>query len=189
MKPNLITAQSEGPLNDICFAVNHYISTGDHIGEGVGFETETAWVLNIPVNPNLRDDVEDWEKLKSRLNLLVREGGADARLEPALSSPAALVLYTLTIPKDTVRPFCRALMEKPGSRGWGTGKFAMDNTWGVHRQLAVARVAGVWIGSVQPAGGGDVRAALEGKIDPTVLSVGTQVPASYWWDGEEYYLD
>jgi len=41
----------EGPINDLFYAINFYISTGDHIGEGNAAEMEDGQLfVIIPIN-------------------------------------------------------------------------------------------------------------------------------------------
>lgn len=53
----------------------------------------------------------------------------------------------------------------------------------------VARLTGVGRESVEEVTVMDVRAALSGRVDPTILKVATQEPAAYWHVGDRYFLD
>jgi hypothetical protein len=46
-----LSTVTEGPVKDMVFAINHYVSTGDHIGEGVAMEGLDG---GVPVRRALR---------------------------------------------------------------------------------------------------------------------------------------
>jgi len=69
MKP--IIVKNGEPLSLLFVAINHYISTGDHIGEGIALEEGSQKVrVVVAVNTTLKDDREDFLKFKSKFDAI-----------------------------------------------------------------------------------------------------------------------
>lgn len=118
------------PLNRLFFAINHYVSTGDHIGEGIAYElSPQRRRLVIPVNPRNRVDVEDKQALRARMKELY--GIAPARFLGPLSQRSGIFeLYYMDIDLGDMDRMADLLMEKPGPKGWGSMKKTIDQyTW------------------------------------------------------------
>ena len=53
------------------FAVNHYISTGDYIGEGAATEDGLYTRLIIPYRTTHAEDFENWNRLEAAILSLI----------------------------------------------------------------------------------------------------------------------
>ena len=64
MRPSTIR-NTEGPINDLFYAVNFYITTGDRIGEGNAAEMEDGQLLVIiPLGKTNAEDQADADRLE-----------------------------------------------------------------------------------------------------------------------------
>jgi hypothetical protein len=202
MLPKQIMPTTTGPTNDLIFAINHYFATGDRIGEGVLFESDSHWLVSLPVHPGRPLDVEDFEKLKGRLTEIETEQGWTLPIEAAGTAPGGFRISTLTVPKSSTRQLAIALLQRPSLLGWGSPKAEMDRAWTtIATQLQIARLEGVWLASIESATAREVRNALTGRLDPVVLDLALQPtgedgrPARWWRvpardeEGYAFYLD
>ena len=136
---------TEGPINDLFYAINHYISTGDHLGAGTALETEDGGLLVvIPVNKANPDDLADADKFEQKIaelhNALSPEkkavsNGVDLFPGVELSSGLELSRHTgngafdyllLKLALRDARPLACALVRFPAAPGWGTCKVDLD---------------------------------------------------------------
>lgn len=121
------------PLNLLFVAINHYVSTGDHIGEGIAqaegpqrkgepLPNELIQIL-ILVNPALPTDTADFTKFKSRFSELEKE--FSTRLE-SHGRQDNFLAHSFTIRYRQCESLTQALTEKPGPLGWGSMKPLID---------------------------------------------------------------
>ncbi len=111
------------PLRRLFFAINHYISTADHIGEGVAMDAGDRLRVCIPVNLEMVQDREDWAAFRSRFDELAAD--FDTRLED-LDADGDMRLWTFLVDPNRLEDLATALMSRPGPAGWGSGKAVID---------------------------------------------------------------
>ena len=111
------------PLNRVLHGINHYISTGDLMGEGIAIPFEDKLKIVVLVNTTLPTDVENWCKLKSKLEDISRPAFV---LEGHGITPPHFDAYTITVAESDLDAFADSLMEKPGPLGWGSTKELID---------------------------------------------------------------
>ena len=111
------------PLNRVFHGINHYISTGDLMGEGIAIPFEDKLKIVVLVNPTLPTDVEDWCKLKSKLEHISFPAFV---LEVHGKIPPNFDAYMITVAESDLDAFADVLMEKPGPLGWGSTKDLID---------------------------------------------------------------
>lgn len=89
MEPTPITALSEGPINDLVFALDHYFVVGEHLGEGAGADSTDSreWIVFLAVNPREPSDVTDFKRLRLRLAEINQKAGIVSRLEKMPNTP------------------------------------------------------------------------------------------------------
>lgn len=125
MEPRPITPKQNEPLNRLLFAINHYVSTGDHVGEGIALPTgregdpSREQLVMIPVNTKMEQDREDFAAFGARLNELgweLEKMGRDGIFE----------FYALRIREDEMDALAEKLRERPGQEGWGSMKETID---------------------------------------------------------------
>jgi hypothetical protein len=128
----LITFQPGSPLSLLFVAINHYISTGDHFGEGIALgdgkgkgepKPDEKFTIVIVVNRSLPVDIEDFQKFKSKLESLRNKFPiklATHGTEQGFSQ-YSFALYYHQVPKLT-----QLLTESPGPLGWGSMKELID---------------------------------------------------------------
>ena len=105
------------PLNQLFLAINHYISTGDHVGEGMANEHETHLQVIIPVNQTNPVDREDftkfrsrWEELQGKFSTELVDNGEHQQFR----------LYTFNINPSDMDELAKELTKRPGPLGWGS---------------------------------------------------------------------
>lgn len=122
-----ITPLQDRPLNRLFVALNHYISTGDHVGEGVATPEGTIHQVLLAHRPSDATDAADWEKLQARLDELKSQGLGlkltdEGRVPnvPGPGGPQQMHLHALHVPTGQVAWLTSLLREKPGPLGWGS---------------------------------------------------------------------
>lgn len=123
INPRDITPLIDQPLNRLFFAINHYISTGDHFGEGIAVPEGGRVRVLIPVNVNLPQDGEDLRAFRSRFEEL------QSAYETALGymgEEEGFEFWSFLIREDQADALARDLRASPGSLGWGSGKAIID---------------------------------------------------------------
>ena len=117
---------TEGPINDLFYAVNFYISTGDHIGEGKAGETEDGQLLVIiPLSKTNAEDQADADRLQQRVTEIQSSGAVGVTLERHKDTGAFDYLL-LKLAAGDARPLARELVRQRGGKGWGTPKRDID---------------------------------------------------------------
>lgn len=129
MEPRRITPVMKTPLNRLFLALNHYISTGDHFGEGVALpESDPALRLVrvlIPVNRTMKQDRVDFEKLRSKFDELAAAGEFPVRLEH-MGREGLFEYWSFVVPEFRMDDLAAELRRAPGPAGWGSGKAIID---------------------------------------------------------------
>lgn len=105
------------PLNRLFLAINHYISTGDHLGEGIANDLGTHVQVIIPVNQKMQVDRLDFEKFQSRFVELEAELGSKLKFE---GEQQYFRMYSFKIDITDMDLLAEKLIEKPGKLGWGS---------------------------------------------------------------------
>jgi hypothetical protein len=120
-----ITFVQQGePLSELYLAINHYVSTGDHLGEGVAADAGPGrFRVLLAVNRALPQDVADWECFRSRFAELQREFGLRLQREGA---SMGMEMWAFEVREDQVGPLAGALRARPGRLGWGSLKPLID---------------------------------------------------------------
>ena len=117
---------TEGPINDLFYAVNFYISTGDHIGEGKAGETEDGHLLVIiPLSKTNAEDQADADRLEQRVMEIQSSGSVAVTLERHKDTGAFDYLLMKLAAKDARSLACE-LVRQMGGKGWGTPKREID---------------------------------------------------------------
>lgn len=126
-----VTFFSDKPLNRLYFAINHYVSTGDHIGEGVSMpegpqrhptgepHPDDKIRIVILVNSTNPTDIADFEKFQSRFSQIAPR--FKTQLMHAGKQQHFLV-KEFVIRYGQADELARALTEEPGPLGWGSMK-------------------------------------------------------------------
>ena len=128
----LVTFQPGSPLSLLFVAINHYISTGDHFGEGIALgdgkgkgepkPNETITIL-ILVNRSLADDVEDFKKFKSKLESIKATFPINLQSH---GTEQGMSQYSFNLYYHQVLKLTQVLTESPGPLGWGSMKPLID---------------------------------------------------------------
>lgn len=126
-----ITALRDTPVNRLFFAINHYVSTGDHLGEGISVaEGPQAPAAPLP-NPNDRlrimllvnstdpIDRNDYQKFTSRFNELADSFGTELKTN---GHQEQFFVYSFSLAYGQCDALAQALTERPGPLGWGSMK-------------------------------------------------------------------
>lgn len=134
-KPPCVTPLDKSPINRLFFAINHYVSTGDHIGEGVVLPEpgtphrddepypEDRLRFLIPVRTASDQDLDDFASFRSRFEEL--QDTFTTRLE-ASGSEGAFGLWSFAIAYRQADALAKALRRRPGPKGWGSPKATID---------------------------------------------------------------
>lgn len=119
MRPGIIMLE-EGDINHLIVAVNQYVSTGDHIGEGIAAETadRKRYLLYIPVGKYSPLDQEDFKRLEAR----IAELPLDLLLLPEPTPHPQFDFYILSLRQEDADTLIDLLLERPGPLGWGSPK-------------------------------------------------------------------
>lgn len=129
MEPRRITPLQKTPLNRLFFAINHYVSTGDHFGEGIGVpESDPAFGLVrvlIPVNRHMAQDQADFRCLQSKFDELAAAGEFPVRLEH-MGTEGLFDYWSFVVPTFRMDALADELRRAPGPAGWGSGKAIID---------------------------------------------------------------
>lgn len=126
MEPRDIKLFRKKPLNRLFFAINHYISTGDHIGEGIAMPAGSGNVkIIVPVNRYIQADRDDIEKLRSKFeeigdkfHVYLEKIGEDGRFD----------YWSFNVHESRMDDLARELRRAPGPAGWGSCKTIIDET-------------------------------------------------------------
>lgn len=125
MRPPTVR-NTEGPINDLFYAVNFYITTGDRIGEGNAAEMEDGQLLVIiPLGKTNAEDQADADRLEQRVTEVQHAGAVMVTLERHANMGAFDYLLLKLAVKDA-RRLARELVREMGGRGWGTPKRTID---------------------------------------------------------------
>ena len=136
MRPPLIPV-ANSPFNRLFFAINHYISTGDSIGEGMALvegmqksSDEPAANANVmvllAVNSTDRTDMADFEKFVSRFSQLQARFSTSLK---KLGKRTEFWQYSFSIAYGQCDDLAQALTEQPGSLGWGSMKSMLEKNF------------------------------------------------------------
>ena len=128
-----IDTTRRGPLNTLFLAINQYISTGDHIGEGIALPSGKNLDVVIAVNKTDPTDQEDFKKFRARIAEIIeplvtlnKDSRSDARFDYWI-----LQLKERDLPKLT-----QALIDQEGPLGWGSPKPLADLALSRERRLS-----------------------------------------------------
>lgn len=123
MNPRDVKPMLDTPLNRLFFAINHYVTTGDHIGEGIATGDEKRMRVTIPVRTDSKDDQANFAAFRSRFEELADK----YRLVLGyLGEHRNFEGWTFEIDVERMDALAVDLRERPGPLGWGTGKTVID---------------------------------------------------------------
>lgn len=113
-----ITIVSGQPLNALMIAINHYISTGEYVGEGIAIpEADGRTLVLLAVSLSDPTDAEDfrrfrarWDEIAPTLGLRIGFGGVEHGME----------MWNFRIAPAQMPALTAALRERPGPLGWGS---------------------------------------------------------------------
>lgn len=122
---NPIIVKNGEPLSLLFMSINHYISTGDHLGEGIAIEEDAQRVrVVVTVNTTLKDDKEDFEKFKAKFDEI------KAKFQTRLIDHGRTSIFhthSFVIAKKDIEAMSQAFVESPGPLGWGSMKKLIDD--------------------------------------------------------------
>jgi hypothetical protein len=124
LPPN-VTPVENTPINRVFFALNHYISTGDHVGEGIAMEAGDSIIFAILHRPREWEDKDNWERLKARVEELIDErfpvAIQDLGWAPGPSGDQQeFRAWGIRVRRSELDAFAGKITEKPGPKGWGS---------------------------------------------------------------------
>lgn len=121
--PRKIDPKFNDPINRLMLAINHYISTGDNIGEGIATPDGDKVRVLIAVNKVMQQDKEDFQafkakfkEIKGRFKLTLNDHGSQGLFH----------MYSFLIEESQIDNLAVALTESPGPKGWGSLKPLID---------------------------------------------------------------
>lgn len=116
----------EGAFTDLFLAINHYISTGDHVGEGIALpDPEDGLRVLVPYDPDNKTDNEDAVRLQRRVSEIMDARTMPLAMDHEGRSGKFAVLVILVGEKDA-RRLAQELVRTPGPGGWGSMKALID---------------------------------------------------------------
>ena len=117
----------EGPVRDMILAINHYVSTGDHIGEGIALEGLSGdYLFAVPFDPQSADDLADARCFERRLREIVEDQPAILLSVSEQKEPGQFDYLLVSILPSDLRKVAAALVRSAGQAGWGSGKPLID---------------------------------------------------------------
>lgn len=101
-------------------AINHYIATGDHFGEGSVFEAKSGeYLIPILFDPTDSIDSSDFEKFACRLDEIRDETGLKLVMERE-GKIGRCDSFHLRLEQSKFLPLAKALVSRPSEKGWGS---------------------------------------------------------------------
>jgi hypothetical protein len=107
-----IEVVADTPANRLIYAINCYISTGDHIGEAVVLRKDSPCTIIVPVDLSDGQDAADFSALRSRIDELSR-----VSIEKE-GEEAGFTFYL--VHADDPDEAAVQLASEPGEKGWGS---------------------------------------------------------------------
>lgn len=118
------------PIRRLFLALNHYLSTGTHLGEGVAWQEGALVRVMLPVRADSEQDQRDFDALRARLDELAPEHGIRLGY---LGQEGGMEMHSFTVRPERMGALAAALRERPGPLGWGSTKRQIDaHTWEEH---------------------------------------------------------
>lgn len=125
MRPPTVR-NTKGPINDLFYAINFYVSTGDHIGEGNAGEMEDGRLfVIIPLNNVSADDQADAGKLQQRVSEIQKSRAVAVTMERHPDNKEFDYLL-MELKLADARLLAREMVRQMGGKGWGTPKRDID---------------------------------------------------------------
>lgn len=131
MRKNKCSRMSlEDKLFCLFVSINHYIETGDQVGQGWVLDGGDWVLVLLPVEAFSDEDKSNFACLESRLDELNFKF-FDSRTELIrMGYHDGMDLFALRVRKDQVYGMSRFLVSEPGLEGWGTAKEYVDQMAG-----------------------------------------------------------
>ena len=118
-----VDVQEHGSVNDVFLGINHYISTGDHYGEGAALDTGAGGLaFVVTYDPSSPQEIADLTALRVRLEEL-RQTGIGLREETLPRAAQGLGQFNfllLHVHQDDLIRLAQGLVREPGKAGWGS---------------------------------------------------------------------
>lgn len=121
----MISSVEGTPENRLIFAINHYVSTGDHFGEGIFFEKGNQTVFALPVNAKNPTDLDDFQKFKSAIDALSLDS-VELVVAESTGAGSRFLMHELHVDSEAIPSLADQLMDSPGPEGWGSPKAIID---------------------------------------------------------------
>ena len=115
---NIQAVDQNTPAGRAVFALNYYISTGDHVGEGVAYIKEKSTVLLVAHRPREWEDKDNWERLLARIRELENEKFPCVAIHEG--GDGEFTFWGIRVLTSELDNFAAKIKEKPGPRGWGS---------------------------------------------------------------------
>ncbi len=136
-----IDIKQNGPLNDLIFAITHYVSTGDYVGECIALESETdpdAIIILLTENTSDPVDSADFAKFMARAKEIAATGLYATFAKAGSSAPFRSTMFTLR--NSDVPAWALALLSSPGAGEWGSLKPILDQHFPGQRENLIAKI-------------------------------------------------
>jgi hypothetical protein len=118
--------------NRLIFAINHYVLTGEDVGEGVmGALGDGRFMVYIPVEHRSPTRVADFECFRSRFDELAPLYGTTLEF---VGRGGASDEWRFAIRGDQMDALATDLRERPGQSGWGSTKEEAEATESATRE-------------------------------------------------------
>ena len=111
---------ANGPIHKLMVAFNHYITTAEHIGDGVALPVGDDLAVCIPYAPCEFEDSTNWRCLEARLQEIVAKDSLNIRIRNDGTGEGRFTLMIVTLPQSDITRLTTLLKAKPGPLGWGS---------------------------------------------------------------------
>jgi hypothetical protein len=113
-----IQVLADEPANELIFAINCYVSTGDRIGEAVVLSKDNPCTIVVPVDPESEKDWNDFLSLRARVDEL---DGVWIEKQGEEQDFAFYLLHA-----DDADDAAVKLASEPGEKGWGSPRSLVE---------------------------------------------------------------
>ena len=104
-------------VNHLFFAINHYVSTGDSVGEGFAIDAGSMIIALILYDPKNPTDMTDFNRFTARLNEITVP---HKLIESASQNHHKFKCSELHVAKTQILPLAAELLRSPGNAGFSS---------------------------------------------------------------------